>query len=136
MAETTQYVKNVAPAKLELLIAIVHNDKVRYFTSLIQESEANLHLAVQASGTSENALANYLGLNQATRTAIFSVVREDKVKELLELLDEKFNTINGGTGLGLPICRKIATQLGGEAKLDLKHQGKGARFIFTHPVVA
>lgn len=49
---------------------------------------------------------------------------------------EKFNTIKGGTGLGLPICRKIATQLGGEAKLDLTHQGKGARFIFTHPVRA
>lgn len=47
---------------------------------------------------------------------------------------EKLNTIHGGTGLGLPICRSIATQLGGEAKLDLTHQGKGARFIFTHPV--
>ncbi len=49
---------------------------------------------------------------------------------------EKFNTINGGTGLGLAICRKIATQLGGEAKLDTKHQGKGARFIFTHPIAS
>ena len=49
---------------------------------------------------------------------------------------EKFNTIKGGTGLGLPICRKIATQVGGEAKLDITHQGKGARFIFTHPVRA
>lgn len=47
---------------------------------------------------------------------------------------EKFNTINGGTGLGLPICRKIANQLGGQAMLDLTHKGKGARFIFTHPV--
>ena len=47
---------------------------------------------------------------------------------------EKLNTINGGTGLGLPICRRIATQLGGEAKMDLTHTGKGARFIFTHPV--
>ncbi len=47
---------------------------------------------------------------------------------------EKLNTINGGTGLGLPICRRIATQLGGEAKMDLTHIGKGARFIFTHPV--
>ena len=103
MADTPKYVKNLAPAKLELLIAIVHNDKVRYFTSLIQESEANLHLAVQASGTSENALANYLGLNQATRTAIFSVVREDKVKDLLELLDEKFNTIKGGGGIALTV---------------------------------
>lgn len=54
--------------------------------------------------------------------------------ELIFKRFEKFNTINGGTGLGLPICRKIAQQLGGEAKLDLTHQGKGARFIFTHPV--
>jgi nitrogen regulatory protein PII-like uncharacterized protein len=103
MADTPKYVKNLAPAKLELLIAIVHNDKVRYFTSLIQESEANLHLAVQASGTSEKAIENYLGLNQATRTAIFSVVREDKVKELLELLDEKFNTIKGGGGIAVTV---------------------------------
>ena len=47
---------------------------------------------------------------------------------------EKLNTMNGGTGLGLPICRMIATQLGGETKLDLTHQGKGARCIFTHPL--
>lgn len=54
--------------------------------------------------------------------------------ELIFRRFEKFNTINGGTGLGLPICRNIARQLGGEAKLDLTHKGKGARFVFTHPV--
>ncbi|NLV52335.1 MAG: HAMP domain-containing histidine kinase [Bacteroidales bacterium] len=47
---------------------------------------------------------------------------------------EKVNTMNGGTGLGLAICRQIATQLGGVAKLDATHTGKGARFIFTHPI--
>ena len=103
MAETRSYIKNAAPAKLELLITIVHNDKVRYYTNLIQESEANLQLSVQASGTSEKAIMNYLGLNQATRTAIFSVVREDKIKDLMELLDEKFDTLKGGGGIAVTV---------------------------------
>ena len=52
------YVKNIAPEKLELLIAIVNAPKVRFYTNLIQSSEANLYLAVQASGTSEKAIMN------------------------------------------------------------------------------
>lgn len=47
---------------------------------------------------------------------------------------EKLESLAKGTGLGLPICRTIATQLGGEAKLDIDYPGPGARFVFTHPV--
>ena len=97
------YVKNIAPEKLELLIAIVNAPKVRYSSNLIQSSEANMQLVVQASGTSEKAIMNYLGLNQDTRQAIFSVVREDKIKDLLELLDEKFSTVKDGGGIAVTI---------------------------------
>ena len=93
MEDKKTYAKNIAPEKLELLVAIVNAPKVRYYTNLIQSSEANRQLVVQASGTSEKAILNYLGLNQDTRQAIFSVVRQDKVKDLLELLDEKFSTL-------------------------------------------
>ena len=105
------YVKNIAPEKLELLIAIVNAPKVRYYTNLIQSAEANLHLTVQASGTSERAIMNYLGLNQSNRAAIFSVVREDKVKDLLELLDENFSTIKDGGGIAVtvPLSSLIGT---------------------------
>lgn len=103
MAEPNKYIKNVAPARLELLIAIVHTPKVRFYTNLIQSSEANLQLSVVASGTSEKAIMDYLGLNQSNRTAIFSVVREDKLKDLLDLLDEKFSTIKGGSGIAVTV---------------------------------
>ncbi|MBQ6959289.1 MAG: hypothetical protein IJP77_12105 [Bacteroidales bacterium] len=103
MADKQKYAKNIAPEKLELLIAIVNAEKVRYYTNLIQSSEANMQLVVQASGTSEKAIMNYLGLNQDTRQAIFSVVREDKIKDLLELLDEKFSTVKGGGGIAVTI---------------------------------
>lgn len=103
MEEKKSYAKNLAPEKLELLVAIVNAPKVRYYTNLIQSSEANLQLVVQASGTSEKAILNYLGLNQDTRQAIFSVVRQDKVKDLLELLDEKFSTVKDGGGIAVTV---------------------------------
>lgn len=103
MEDKKTYAKNIAPEKLELLIAIVNAPKVRYYTNLIQSSEANLQLVVQASGTSEKAILNYLGLNQDTRQAIFSVVRQDKVKDLLELLDEKFSTVKDGGGIAVTV---------------------------------
>ena len=103
MADKQKYAKNIAPEKLELLIAIVNAPKVRYYSNLIQSSEANMQLVVQASGTSEKAILNYLGLNQDTRQAIFSVVRQDKVKDLLELLDEKFSTVKDGGGIAVTV---------------------------------
>ena len=103
MEETKKYAKNLAPEKLEMLVAIVNASKVRYYTNLIQSSEANLQLVVQASGTSEKAIINYLGLSQDTRQAIFSIVREDKVKDLLELLDEKFSTVKDGGGIAVTV---------------------------------
>jgi hypothetical protein len=102
-ASKTSYAKNLAPEKLELLIAIVNAPKVRFYTNLIQSSEANLYLSVPASGTSEKAIMNYLGLNQSNRNAIFSIVREDKVKDLLELLDENFSTIKDGGGIAVTV---------------------------------
>lgn len=114
------YVKNIAPEKLELLIAIVNAPKVRFYTNLIQSSEANLYLAVQASGTSEKAIMNYLGLNQSNRSAIFSVVREDKLKDLLEVLDENFSTIKDGGGIAItvPLTSVIGTLVYGFVSND------------------
>ena len=103
MADNPTYAKNIAPEKLELLIAVVNAPKVRFYSNLIQSSEANLQLVVQASGTSEKAIMNYLGLNQDTRQAIFSVVREDKVQDLLEVLEEKFSTVKDGGGIAVTI---------------------------------
>jgi hypothetical protein len=108
---TKTYAKNLAPSKLELLIAIVHSDKVRFYTNLIQSFEVNLYLSMPASGTSENALMNYLGLNQSNRAAIFCVVRDDKKKDLLEALNDSFNNLKGGGGIAVttPLSSLIGT---------------------------
>ena len=45
----------------------------------------------------------------------------------------KLNSFIPGTGLGLPICQSIVTQLGGKIGVE-SEPGKGASFWFTHPI--
>lgn len=55
----------------------------------------------------------------------------DKIFERFEKLDD----FKQGTGLGLPICRNIASRFGGSLYLDPSYgkESKGACFVFIHP---
>ena len=45
----------------------------------------------------------------------------------------KLNSFIPGTGLGVPICQSIVTQLGGKIGVE-SEPGKGSCFWFTHPI--
>ena len=56
----------------------------------------------------------------------------DKQKQVFERF-EKLNEFVQGTGLGLPICKQIIEQIGGEIWVDAEYK-EGARFVFSHPI--
>ena len=80
--------RNIAPVKLELLMAIVHNEKAAYYSSIIQSHQANLQFSMAAKGTTHLVLS-YLGLTEQPKTLLLSVVRADEAPKLIEL-DETF----------------------------------------------
>ena len=75
--------------KLELLFAIVHNDKAAYYSSIIQSHQANLQLVTPAKGTT-HLILDYLGLTDRPKFLIISVVRTDQADALIGRLNELF----------------------------------------------
>ncbi|MBR6857866.1 MAG: hypothetical protein IKM75_01785 [Bacteroidales bacterium] len=97
-----EHTRNIAPMKLELLLAVVQNDKVAYFSSLIQSHQANLQLTVPAKGTT-HLILNYLGLTDRPKSLVVSVIRASESKKLIELLDETFKKGKGYKGIAFTI---------------------------------
>lgn len=101
--------KNMAPMKLELLMAIVHKEKSSYFSSLIQSHQANLQFSVAAKGTTHLVLS-YLGLTENPKKLLISVVRADEAPKLIELLDETFK--KGKEYKGIAFTVKLTSVIG------------------------
>ena len=92
-----------SPDKLKLLITVVNRVKSEYYADLIQSFGANIQCFVSSKGTAQNATLDMLGLSDDRKSTIISVIREDRVDELLESLAEKFRTIKDGRGIAFTV---------------------------------
>ena len=102
--------RNIAPMKLEMLLAVVHNDKAAYFSSLIQSHQANLQLTIPAKGTT-HLILNYLGLTDQPKSLLVSIVRADQAGPLIDLLEETFRKGKKYKGIAftIPLTSVIGT---------------------------
>ena len=73
--------RNVAPVKLELFVAVVHNKKAAYYSSIIQSHQANAQFITPCSGVTHMLLSS-LGLTPSPKTLLASVVRSDEAQGL------------------------------------------------------
>ena len=92
-----------APNRLVLLVTIVQKGKGTFFADFLQTFDANLQISVVGTGTAQSDLVEFLGLKDNKRSIIFSVVREDRVDKIFEALQERFQTVNNGTGISFTI---------------------------------
>ena len=102
-----------APRKLKLLITVVNRDKVEFYMDLIQSFEVNMQFNVSARGTASSDLLNMMGLEDSAKSVIFSLIREDRAKEALRALEERFSTIKRGKGIAytVPLSGMIGVSL-------------------------
>ena len=95
--------KNVAPIRLEMLVTIVDKKKADFYADLIQTFQVNMQIILAAKGTAEEKMLEYLGLSKNEKSVIFSLVREDQLKEILGALEGRFASVKGGKGVAVSI---------------------------------
>ena len=89
--------------KLKILITVVNRSKTEFFMDLLTAYEVNLQTAVLAQGTATNDTLHMLGLEDADKSVIFSVIREDKAEEALHAIEDKFSTLKKGKGIAFTV---------------------------------
>ena len=89
--------------KLKILVTVVNRKKTELFMDLLSAYEVNFQTSVLAQGTARSETLYMLGLEDSDKSVIFSVLREDKVPDVMQMLEEKFHTIKDGKGIAFTI---------------------------------
>jgi hypothetical protein len=95
-------VNDSAIKKLKLLITVVDRQKGEFYLDVISQFDVNCQMAMGGLGTATSDLVELLGL-EPHKAVILSVVREDRVEEILNTLEDKFATIRNGKGIAFTI---------------------------------
>ena len=95
-------VNESAIKKLKLLITVVDRQKGEFYLDVISQFDVNCQMALGGLGTAASELVELLGL-EPHKAVILSVVREDRVEEIMNTLEDKFATIRNGKGIAFTI---------------------------------
>ena len=95
-------VNETAIKKLKLLFTVVDRPKQEFYLDVLSQFEVNLQTVVAGKGTANSELVDMLGLNLHKAT-ILSIVREDRVDEIMKCLENKFATIKNGKGIAFAV---------------------------------
>ena len=105
-------VNDSAIKKLKLLFTVVDRPKAEFYLDVLSQFDVNFQMAVGGLGTANSELVELLGL-EPHKAVILSVMRENRVEEAMNCLEEKFTTIRNGRGIAfaVPLSSVIGVNL-------------------------
>lgn len=89
--------------KLKLLITVIDRSKTLFYVDLLEQFEVNIQMVLYGKGTANSQIRDLLGLAETEKSVIISSIREDRVKEALDTLDEKFHKVKNGKGIAYTV---------------------------------
>lgn len=76
--------------KLKILVCIVPQGKKEVIIDMLEEFEVNFSISFAGNGTSTNEALKMFGLENNNRDVVFSFIRENKIKDALLAVEDKF----------------------------------------------
>ncbi len=102
-------VHDSAIKKLKLLVTVVDRNKGEFYLDVLSQFEVNCQMVLGGLGTANSEIIDLLGLN-IHKAVLFSVVREDRTEEIMNCLENKFQTIKNGKGIAF--CIPLSSVIG------------------------
>jgi hypothetical protein len=90
-------------AGLKLLVTVVNREKSEFYIDFLHQYEVNMQCTMMGMGTAPSQKARYLSVPDKEKAVIFSFIREDRAKEILSALQEKFATVRNGSGIAYTV---------------------------------
>lgn len=90
--------------KLKMLVTIVDRSKTLFYTDLLEQFEVTVQMILYGKGTANSQMIDLLGLVESDKSVILSYIREDKVKDALDTLSEKFKKVKNGKGIAFTVA--------------------------------
>ncbi len=105
-------VNESAIKKLKLLITVVDRGKGEFYLDVLSQFQVNFQTILGGSGTANSEILDMLGLNNQ-KAVILSVIREDLTDQIMNTLEDKFQTIRNGKGVAfaIPLSSVIGVNL-------------------------
>ena len=95
-------INETAIKKLKVLFTVVDRSKTEFYLDVLSQFEVNFQMVTGGLGTARSELISMLGLN-VHKSVIVSVIREDLTQEIMNCLEEKFETIKNGKGIAFAV---------------------------------
>ena len=95
--------KNDAVKKLKILITIVDRSKALFYMDLLEQFEINMQTVIYGKGTADSETLALLGLAETEKAVIVSFVREDRITDIVDTLNEKFVKVKNGKGIAFTV---------------------------------
>ena len=117
-------VNDNAIKKLKLLFTVVERQKAEFYLDFLSQYEVNCQLVLSGKGTANSEIVDLLGLNNQ-KAVLLSVVREDRIDTVMNLLEEKFDTIRNGKGIAFAVPMSSVIGVNLYQFLSNNRQGRG-----------
>ena len=89
--------------KVKMLITVIDRSKTLFYVDLLEQFEVNVQMVLYGRGTANSEMINILGIVEQDKSVIISFIQEEKIKEALDTLSDKFNKVKNGKGIAYTI---------------------------------
>lgn len=101
---STEPKKEISNVKrLKMLVTVVDRSKTIFYQDLLEQFEVNVQMILYGKGTANSEMLNLLGLDESDKAVILSYIKEERVKDAIDTLNEKFHKVKNGKGVAFTI---------------------------------